>query len=81
MKKAILVDFLALFQSKELSQNQIVIAMQILILPMLVHAFQNGQNWDVVDSSIIKTIVEKLLDPPGQVWSLSYLFRNSFPYF
>ena len=67
MKKALLVHFLNLFQSKELSQDHLVIAMQMLILPMLVHAFQNYQNWDVVDPSIIKTIVEKLLDPPEEV--------------
>lgn len=41
--------------------------MQMLILPMLAHAFQNGQTWDVVDSAIIKTIVDKLLDPPEEV--------------
>jgi transformation/transcription domain-associated protein len=70
MKKEILVEFLRLFQSKELTQNQLVIAMQMLILPMLVHAFQNGQNRDVVDSSIIETIVEKFLNPPGKVSSL-----------
>ncbi|GLJ07095.1 hypothetical protein SUGI_0058030 [Cryptomeria japonica] len=67
MKKALLVHFLRLFQSKELTQDHLVVAMQMLILPMLAHAFQNGQSWDVVDSSIIKTIVEKLLDPPEEV--------------
>lgn len=41
--------------------------MQMLILPMLVHAFCNGQSWEVVDPSIIKTIVDKLLDPPEEV--------------
>jgi transformation/transcription domain-associated protein len=41
--------------------------MQILILPMLAHSFQNGQSWEVVDPSIIKTIVDKLLDPPEEV--------------
>ncbi|KAJ6740477.1 ATAXIA TELANGIECTASIA MUTATED ATM -RELATED [Salix purpurea] len=41
--------------------------MQMLILPMLAHAFQNGQSWEVVDSDIIKTIVDKLLDPPEEV--------------
>lgn len=44
--------------------------MQMLILPMLAHAFQNGQSWDVVDQSIIKTIVDKLLDPPEEVNTL-----------
>lgn len=67
MKKALLVHFLNLFQSKELTQDHLVVAMQMLILPMLVHAFQNGQSWDVVDPSIIKTIVEKLLDPPEEI--------------
>jgi transformation/transcription domain-associated protein len=33
---------------------------------MLTHAFKN-QNFDVVDQSIIKIIVEKLLDPPEEV--------------
>lgn len=41
--------------------------MQMLILPMLAHAFQNGQTWEVIDHGIIKTIVEKLLDPPEEV--------------
>ena len=41
--------------------------MQMLILPMLAHAFQNNQSWEVVDPSIIKTIVDKLLDPPEEV--------------
>jgi transformation/transcription domain-associated protein len=44
-----------------------VISMQILILPMLAHSFQNGQSWEVVDSSIIKLIVDRLLDPPEEV--------------
>ena len=65
-KKAVLVHFLQLFQNKELSQDHLVISMQMLILPMLTHAFKN-QNFDVVDQSIIKTIVEKLLDPPEEV--------------
>lgn len=43
--------------------------MQMLILPMLAHAFQNGQSWEVVDPGIIKTIVDKLLDPPEEVLS------------
>jgi hypothetical protein len=41
--------------------------MQILILPMLAHSFQNGQSWEVVDPSIVKIIVDKLLDPPEEV--------------
>lgn len=65
-KKAVLVHFLQLFQNKELSQEHLVVAMQMLILPMLAHAFKN-QNFDVVDQNIIKTIVEKLLDPPEEV--------------
>ncbi|KDP46748.1 hypothetical protein JCGZ_06536 [Jatropha curcas] len=39
----------------------------MLILPMLAHAFQNNQSWEVVDPGIIKTIVDKLLDPPEEV--------------
>ena len=67
MKKALLLHFLNLFQSKQLGHDHLVIVMQMLILPMLAHAFQNGQSWEVVDQSIIKTIVEKLLDPPEEV--------------
>lgn len=44
-----------------------VIVMQMLILPMLAHAFQNGQTWEVIDATTIKTIVDKLLDPPEEV--------------
>lgn len=44
-----------------------VIVMQMLILPMLAHAFQNGQTWEVIDAATIKTIVDKLLDPPEEV--------------
>ncbi|KAF1875106.1 hypothetical protein Lal_00007722 [Lupinus albus] len=67
MKKALLLHFLNLFQSKQLDHDHIVIVMQMLILPMLAHAFQNGQSWEVIDSAIIKTIVDKLLDPPEEV--------------
>ncbi|CAL0331914.1 unnamed protein product [Lupinus luteus] len=67
MKRNLLVHFLKLFQSKQLDHDHIVIVMQMLILPMLAHAFQSGQSWQVVDSDIIKTIVDKLLDPPEEV--------------
>ncbi|KAL6010354.1 hypothetical protein ACLOJK_000785 [Asimina triloba] len=67
MKKTLLLHFLNLFQSKQLGQDHLVVAMQMLILPMLAHAFQNGQSWEVVDPAIIKTIVDKLLDPPEEV--------------
>ncbi|CAN0918697.1 Transcription-associated protein 1 [Linum grandiflorum] len=67
MKKALLLHFLNLFQTKQLGHDHLVIVMQMLILPMLAHAFQNGQSWEVVDSAIIKTIVDKLLDPPEEV--------------
>lgn len=67
MKKALLQHFLNLFQSKLLSHEHMVVVMQMLILPMLAHAFQNGQSWEVVDAAIIKTIVEKLLDPPEEI--------------
>ncbi|KAL3681984.1 hypothetical protein R1sor_000006 [Riccia sorocarpa] len=66
-KKAILVRFLNLFQTKTLPQELLVVSMQMLILPMLTHAFENNQSWDVVNATIIKTIVEKLLDPPEEV--------------
>ncbi|KAJ3683868.1 hypothetical protein LUZ60_014095 [Juncus effusus] len=67
LKKTILVHFLKIFQSKQYGQDHLVVAMQILILPMLAHAFQNAQSWDVVDTTIVKTIVDKLLDPPEEV--------------
>ena len=67
MKREILLHFLNLFQSKQLGDDHLVVVMQMLILPMLAHAFQNGQSWEVVDSGIIKTIVDKLLDPPEEV--------------
>ena len=67
MKRALLLHFLNLFQSKQLGHDHLVVVMQMLILPMLAHAFQNGQSWDVVDPGIIKTIVDKLLDPPEEV--------------
>ncbi|XP_020521334.1 probable transcription-associated protein 1, partial [Amborella trichopoda] len=67
MKKTLLSHFLHLFQAKELGHDHLVVSMQMLILPMLAHAFQNGQSWDVIDQTIIKTIVEKLLDPPEEI--------------
>ncbi|KAG6647142.1 hypothetical protein I3843_07G057100 [Carya illinoinensis] len=67
MKRDLLLHFLNLFQSKQLAHDHLVVVMQMLILPMLAHAFQNGQSWEVVDPSIIKTIVDKLLDPPEEV--------------
>jgi transformation/transcription domain-associated protein len=67
MKKAIVLHFLNLFQSKQLGHDHLVQAMQMLILPMLAHAFQNGQTWEVIDPDIVKTIVERLLDPPEEV--------------
>lgn len=74
MKRDLLLHFLNLFQSKQLAHDHLVVVMQMLILPMLAHAFQNGQSWEVVDPSIIKTIVDKLLDPPEEV--LSWLYRE-----
>ncbi|KAJ4714223.1 transformation/transcription domain-associated protein-like [Melia azedarach] len=67
MKRALLLHFLNLFQSKQLAHDHLVVVMQMLILPMLAHAFRNGQSWEVVEPSIIKTIVDKLLDPPEEV--------------
>lgn len=75
MKKTLLLHFLQLFQSKQLGHDHLVIAMQMLILPMLAHAFQNAQSWEVVDPAIVKTIVDKLLDPPEEVLSQ---FSNFF---
>lgn len=67
LKKALLLHFLNLFQLKHLSHDHMVIVMQMLILPMLAHAFQNGQTWEVIDAPAIKIIVDKLLDPPEEV--------------
>ncbi|CAH9105798.1 unnamed protein product [Cuscuta europaea] len=67
MKKTLLLHFLNLFQSKQLGHDHLVVIMQMLVLPMLAHAFQNGQTWEVVDSAIVKTIIDKLLDPPEEV--------------
>ncbi|CAO2831293.1 unnamed protein product [Amaranthus hypochondriacus] len=67
LKKTLMMHFLDIFQSKQLSHDHLVVIMQMLILPMLAHAFQNNQSWEVVDPSIIKTIVDKLLDPPEEV--------------
>ena len=53
MKRALLLHFLNLFQSKQLGHDHLVVVMQMPILPMLAHAFQNGQSWDVVDPGII----------------------------
>lgn len=75
MKRALLLHFLNLFQSKQLGHDHLVVVMQMLILPMLAHAFQNGQSWEVVDPNIIKTIVEKLLDPPEEVISQCHNFN------
>ncbi|XP_068325472.1 uncharacterized protein [Pyrus communis] len=66
-KKALLLHFLNLFQSKQLGHDHLVVIMQMLILPMLAHSFQNDQSWEVVDQTIIKTIVDRLLDPPEEV--------------
>lgn len=76
MKKTLLLHFLNLFQSKQLGHDHLVVVMQMLILPMLAHAFQNGQSWEVVDPTIIKTIVDKLLDPPEEVISCFVLFAS-----
>ncbi|CAM8985650.1 unnamed protein product [Rhodiola kirilowii] len=67
LKKMLLIHFLNIFQSKQLAFDHLVVIMQMLILPMLGHSFQNGQSWEVVDPAIIKIIVDKLLDPPEEV--------------
>ncbi|KVI08775.1 Armadillo-type fold [Cynara cardunculus var. scolymus] len=67
MKKTLLLHFLNIFQSKQMGHDHLVVIMQMLILPMLAHAFQNEQTWEVIDTAIIKTIVDKLLDPPEEV--------------
>lgn len=78
-KKALLLHFLNLFQSKQLGHDHLVVIMQMLILPMLAHSFQNDQSWEVVDQSIIKTIVDRLLDPPEEVYFLKELNVSSAP--
>ncbi|KAF8410450.1 hypothetical protein HHK36_002979 [Tetracentron sinense] len=67
MKKTLLLHFLNLFQSKQLGHDHLVVILQRLILPMLADAFRNDQSWEVVDTVIINTIVDKLLDPPDEV--------------
>ncbi|KAG9129909.1 hypothetical protein Leryth_007000 [Lithospermum erythrorhizon] len=67
LKKTLLLHFLELFETKVLGQDHLVVVMQMLILPMLAHAFQSGQTWEVIDNAIIKTVVDKLLDPPEEV--------------
>ncbi|XP_075498359.1 LOW QUALITY PROTEIN: SAGA complex/NuA4 acetyltransferase complex subunit TRA1-like [Primulina tabacum] len=67
LKRSVLLHFLNIFQLKQLSHDHLVIVMQMLILPMLAHAFQNGQTWEVIDAATIKTIVDKLLDPPEEI--------------
>ncbi|KAL6498032.1 hypothetical protein OROGR_028429 [Orobanche gracilis] len=69
LKKTLLLHFVNLFQLKQLSHDHMVIVMQMLILPMLAHAFQNSQTWEVIDAATIKTIVDKLLDPPEEISS------------
>ena len=67
LRKTVLLHFLNLFQSKQLGQDQLVVSMQILILPMVSDAFQKDMKSEVIDPAILKTIVEKLLDPPEEV--------------
>ncbi|XP_074308594.1 transcription-associated protein 1-like isoform X2 [Silene latifolia] len=67
LKKTLLAHFLDIFQSKQLSHDHLVVILQMLVLPTLAHAFQSSQSWEVVDPSIIKMIVDKLLDPPEEV--------------
>ncbi|KAK2974573.1 hypothetical protein RJ640_016914 [Escallonia rubra] len=52
MKKTLLLHFLNLFQLKQLGHDHLVVVMQMLILPLLAHAFQNGQTWEVVDTAV-----------------------------
>lgn len=73
MKKTLLLHFLNIFQSKQMGHDHLVVIMQMLILPMLAHSFQNEQTWDVIDTAIIKTIVDKLLDPPEEVYYGLYM--------
>lgn len=54
--------------------------MKILILPMLVHEFKNGQNGHVVGPYNIKNIIENMLGPPKKVSAeySEYLSLNIF---
>lgn len=72
MKKMLFLHFLDIFLSKHLSQDHLVVIMQILIRPMLDHAFQNNQTWEVVDTTITETIVNNLIDPPEEVYHSFY---------
>ena len=67
LKKDVLHCFLDIFQRKIVAQHVLVMALQMLILPMLSQIFQNKQSWDVVDTGIINTIIETDVDPPEEV--------------
>lgn len=41
--------------------------MQMLIFPNLEYIFQNGQTWEVVDTTMIDTIFNQIIDPPKDV--------------
>jgi hypothetical protein len=72
-KRAVLLRFLELFRQKALGQELLVVAMQLLILPMLTHAFTHGEATEVIEEGTIGIVVEHLLDPPAEV---RFVFRG-----
>lgn len=41
--------------------------MQMLIFPVLEYTFQNGQTWEVLDTTMIDIIFDQFIDPPKDV--------------
>eukprot|EP00898_Chlorokybus_atmophyticus_P003741 jgi/Chlat1/4368/Chrsp29S04524 len=66
-KKAVLHHFLQLFQTRTCPQDQLVAALQMLIMPMLSEALTQKLGGEVLDSEILTIIVQQLLDPPEEV--------------
>eukprot|EP00899_Mesostigma_viride_P026573 jgi/Mesvir1/70/Mv13673-RA.2 len=68
-RAAVLQHFLGLFRERSLPQEQLVCALQLLIMPLLSHAFAAGEGAAVVDGEMLKGIVDRLLnsaeDPAG----------------
>lgn len=67
MKKRLLLQFLDIFRTKRLCEDHLVLIMQMLIFPILEYTFQNGQTWEVVDTTMIDIIFDQVIDPPKDV--------------
>ncbi|KAK1363493.1 Histone acetyltransferase SAGA, TRRAP/TRA1 component, PI-3 kinase superfamily [Heracleum sosnowskyi] len=67
MKKRLLLQFLDIFRSNKLCEDHLVLIMQMLIFPILEYTFQNGQTWEVVDTTMIDIIFDQIIDPPKDV--------------